>query len=173
MAKNYICSTTAGIVVQELSYTPWGQLRDPETLRPYAPDSLPEPLLGLSFTGHEHLNAFGLVNMNARLYDPAAGRFLSPDPYVQAPEIAKYAKGLKWASYGFTAVSAGVTSYNIYQDVTEGQFISAALRAGVFGLTIGANFIPIVGPAISTAIGLADTLYGEQFYNYMENRYTP
>ena len=86
MAKNYICSTTAGIVVQELSYTPWGQLRDPETLRPYAPDSLPEPLLGLSFTGHEHLNAFGLVNMNARLYDPAAGRFLSPDPVIQAPD---------------------------------------------------------------------------------------
>ena len=86
MAKNYICSTTAGIVVQELSYTPWGQLRDPVTLRPYAPDSLPEPLLGRGFTGHEHMNAFGLVNMNARLYDPAAGRFLSPDPYVQAPD---------------------------------------------------------------------------------------
>ncbi len=80
MAKNYICSTTAGIVVQELSYTPWGQLRDPVTLRPYAPDSLPEPLLGRGFTGHEHLNAFGLVNMNARLYDPAVGRFLNPDP---------------------------------------------------------------------------------------------
>ncbi len=38
------------------------------------------------YTGHEHLKGFGLINMNARLYDPAIGRFLSPDPYVQMPE---------------------------------------------------------------------------------------
>ena len=38
------------------------------------------------FTGHEHLTWCGLVNMNARLYDPALGRFLSPDPKVQQPE---------------------------------------------------------------------------------------
>jgi RHS repeat-associated protein len=29
---------------------------------------------------------FGLINMNARLYDPALGRFLSPDPVIQDPE---------------------------------------------------------------------------------------
>jgi len=34
------------------------------------------------FTIHEHMPEFGLINMNARLYDPALGRFLSPDPYV-------------------------------------------------------------------------------------------
>jgi RHS repeat-associated protein len=38
------------------------------------------------FTMHEHLDAFGLINMNARMYDPALGRFLSPDPYVQMPD---------------------------------------------------------------------------------------
>ena len=38
------------------------------------------------YTGHEHLPWCGLVNMNARLYDPALGRFLSPDPEVQQPE---------------------------------------------------------------------------------------
>ena len=43
-------------------------------------------LLGRGFTGHEHLPWCGLVNMNARLYDPALGRFLSPDPEVQQPE---------------------------------------------------------------------------------------
>ncbi|GHS89451.1 hypothetical protein FACS1894201_10830 [Bacteroidia bacterium] len=37
------------------------------------------------YTGHEHLDMFGLINMNGRLYDPAIGRMLSPDPYVQAP----------------------------------------------------------------------------------------
>ena len=32
--------------------------------------------------GHEHLNQFGIINMNARLYDPLLVRFLAPDPYV-------------------------------------------------------------------------------------------
>ena len=27
--------------------------------------------------------------MNARLYDPAIGRFLSPDPYVQMPDFTQ------------------------------------------------------------------------------------
>ena len=34
----------------------------------------------------KHLPWFGLMNMNARLYDPAVGRFLSPDPLVQSPD---------------------------------------------------------------------------------------
>jgi RHS repeat-associated protein len=37
------------------------------------------------FTGHEHLDNVGLVHMNGRVHDPAIGRFLSPDPVVQAP----------------------------------------------------------------------------------------
>ena len=77
---------TAGTVLQELSYSAWGLLRDPQTLEPYGPDAQPELLLGRGYTGHEHLPWFGLVNMNARLYDPAVGRFLSPDPLVQAPD---------------------------------------------------------------------------------------
>jgi len=37
------------------------------------------------YTGHEHLPEFGLINMNGRMYDPALGRMLSPDNYVQSP----------------------------------------------------------------------------------------
>ncbi|HEU0225598.1 MAG TPA: RHS repeat-associated core domain-containing protein, partial [Steroidobacteraceae bacterium] len=32
------------------------------------------------FTGHEHLDAVGLIHMNGRVYEPVAGRFLSVDP---------------------------------------------------------------------------------------------
>ncbi|MFL0803131.1 MAG: hypothetical protein K6L81_05405 [Agarilytica sp.] len=37
------------------------------------------------FTDHEHLDQVGLIHMNGRVYDPVIGRFLSPDPLVQAP----------------------------------------------------------------------------------------
>lgn len=41
------------------------------------------------YTGHEHLKEFGLINMNGRMYDPILGRFLSPDPFVQAPDFSQ------------------------------------------------------------------------------------
>lgn len=46
-------------------------------------------MLGRGYTGHEHLTWFGLINMNARLYDPVLGRFLSPDPFVQMPDFTQ------------------------------------------------------------------------------------
>ncbi|MBR4594736.1 MAG: VCBS repeat-containing protein [Bacteroidaceae bacterium] len=38
------------------------------------------------FTGHEHIDEIGLINMNGRMYDPNLGRFLSPDNYIQSPD---------------------------------------------------------------------------------------
>jgi RHS repeat-associated protein len=72
-----------------LSYDAWGRLRNPANQTAYVPDSEPTLFLGRGYTGHEHLTQFGLVNMNARLYDPALGRFLSPDPFVQAPDFSQ------------------------------------------------------------------------------------
>ncbi|TAF72005.1 MAG: RHS repeat-associated core domain-containing protein [Bacteroidetes bacterium] len=43
-------------------------------------------LLGArGFTFHEHLDQYGLINMNGRLYDPVLARFLQPDPVIQDP----------------------------------------------------------------------------------------
>jgi RHS repeat-associated protein len=41
------------------------------------------------FTGHEMLDAIGLVNMNGRVYDPLIGRFLSADPIIQTIELSQ------------------------------------------------------------------------------------
>lgn len=58
--------------------------RDPETLEIYTSDNVSDlPLMGRGYSGHEHLPWFGLINMNARLYDPAITQFISPDPYIQ------------------------------------------------------------------------------------------
>lgn len=43
-------------------------------------------LFDRGYTSHEMLDAFGLINMNGRVYDPLIARFLSPDPYVQMPD---------------------------------------------------------------------------------------
>jgi RHS repeat-associated protein len=34
------------------------------------------------FTGHEHLDNLNLIHMNGRVYDPALGRFISADPFI-------------------------------------------------------------------------------------------
>ena len=41
--------------------------------------------LDSGYTGHEHLQGVGLINMNARLYDPKLHRFLAPDNFIQEP----------------------------------------------------------------------------------------
>lgn len=79
----------SGTLVQELSYDAWGRMRDPSTFTLYAPMSEPEPYLGRGYCGHEHLTGLGLINMNARLYDPVLGRFLAADPFVQAPNMTQ------------------------------------------------------------------------------------
>ena len=81
-----VLADTAGNVMERNDYDPWGVLRNPLTHIAYAPGSEPELLLGRGYCGSEHLTDFGLINMNARLYDPALCRFLSPDPIVQAPD---------------------------------------------------------------------------------------
>ncbi|MFT3751313.1 MAG: RHS repeat-associated core domain-containing protein [Agriterribacter sp.] len=75
--------TDANKILQaEYSYDAWGRMRNPATLVVYNPGAEPALLLNRGYTGHEHLREFGLINMNARLYDPLMGRMISPDNYV-------------------------------------------------------------------------------------------
>ena len=76
-----------GNIIEENSFDAWGSRRDPDTQEIYTGTEVPSLMTGRGFTGHEHLNEFGLIHMNARLYDPILGRFLSPDPYVQLPDL--------------------------------------------------------------------------------------
>lgn len=92
IVRDYLGSIIAlvgkdGSVVQELSYDAWGRMRDPATHALYDIGEEPALRLRRGYCGHEHLPQFGLINMNARLYDPVLGRFLSPDPYVQDPSM--------------------------------------------------------------------------------------
>jgi len=80
-------------VTNRYSYDAWGRPRNVNdwTLKSVGITSALtnlnsfQPRFDRGYTGHEIMAGFGLINMNGRLYDPYLQRFLSPDPYVQAP----------------------------------------------------------------------------------------
>ncbi len=75
-----------GTIVEEYAYDAWGKRRNP--LNWSQPDTRTSRLTDRGFTGHEHMDDFGLINMNGRVYDPDLGLFLSPDPVLQDPANA-------------------------------------------------------------------------------------
>ncbi|NLN95300.1 MAG: hypothetical protein GX128_03925 [Bacteroidales bacterium] len=85
------------------------------------------------FTGHEHLYAFNLINMNGRMYDPVVSRMLSPDNYMQAPDF----------SQSFNRYSYAWNNPLVYTD-PDGEFIftTLAIITGqwwALPMTIGAD----------------------------------
>ena len=84
-------SNEYGALAQELSYDAWGRRRNPTTWEYYEAISDANAWQERGFGGHEHLDLFEMVNMDGRMYDPVIGRFLSADPFVQAPD---YTQGL-------------------------------------------------------------------------------
>ena len=78
----------SGETVQRLHFDAWGRARtktaDPDwsLILLHAEG---DHLADRGYTGHETLGDGSLVHMNARIYDPEIGRFLSPDGLVQAP----------------------------------------------------------------------------------------
>ena len=79
-----------GYLIKELNHDAWGIRRNPISYSPEVrPATLSASTFSRGFCSHEYLDVFGLVDMNARLYDPILGRFLSPDPYMQIPDFSQ------------------------------------------------------------------------------------
>ncbi len=70
-------------VSERNSYDSWGKRRHADGTDDPSCSQVSQSTRG--YTGHEHLDAVCLINMNARLYDPSIGRFLSADTIVQNP----------------------------------------------------------------------------------------
>ncbi len=187
LCRDYLGSITqitdaSGNIVQELSYDAWGRLRNPGTHAIYAAGSEPELFLGRGYTGHEHLAVFGLINMNARLYDPALGRFLSPDPYVQSPDFSqnfnRYSYCLnnplvyvdqngEWFLIDdlVAAIVGGVI--NVVVNVVQGNVHSVGHAFALFGTGAASGFITIyVGPVAGAAVlGATNSIVNQGFNN--------
>lgn len=77
---------------QELAFDPWGKRRNTRDWKTMASGSVAQsfflsakPITTRGFTGHEMVDEGGLIHMNGRIYDPALGRFLQADPFIQEP----------------------------------------------------------------------------------------
>ena len=79
----------SGNVVEKYAYDPWGARRNPNDWTQN--DSRTAWITNRGYTGHEHLDAFGIINMNGRVYDPLTAQFFSPDPFIQS--------GSDWKNY--------------------------------------------------------------------------
>ncbi|MCC5918726.1 MAG: RHS repeat-associated core domain-containing protein [Cryomorphaceae bacterium] len=121
-----------GSILEEYSYDAWGNRRDVTTLENYySPGGGQGIWAGFfhrGYTGHEHLECFGLINMNGRLYDPLLGRMLSPDKYVQAPDF----------SQNFNRYSYAWNNPLTYTD-PSGDFIETILIGAFIGAAVGAT----------------------------------
>lgn len=150
LSSPWLITNASGAEVQRLNYDAWGRRRDASNWSNYA--NLPEPKFDRGFTGHEHLDMFDLVNMNARLYDPVLGRFLSPDPIIQVPEFTQSYNGYTyalnnplsytdpsgesfilvaailggWIGMGNAMISSDKSGWGLVGDMAKGLFVGAA-----------------------------------------------
>jgi RHS repeat-associated protein len=70
-----VITNAAGTKVQLVEYDPWGKVSRSEG----------DGEASLRFTGQRLDPESGLMYYGGRYYDPVLGRFISPDPFVQAP----------------------------------------------------------------------------------------
>jgi RHS repeat-associated protein len=75
-----VVSGESGRAIARYRFDPFGRLRE-DSLSDGSPASQ-DALVRLGFSGHETDGEFGLINMQGRIYDPAIGRFLTPDPLI-------------------------------------------------------------------------------------------
>lgn len=135
-----------GVVEQELSFDAWGNLRDPNTwLRNWLNPVYEEPMFDRGFTGHEHLYAFGLINMNGRVYDPLMSSFLSVDAYVQSPDN----------SQSFNRYAYCMNNPLKYTDPSGWQLIGGTNSGNSFNENWGQNY----GEKIYTATEVRQMLW--------------
>ena len=73
----------AGTVLEKRLFDPWGNVVAVQNGLGVALAKM--TFFDRGYTGHEHLQGVGLINMNARLYDPKLHRFLQADDFVQDP----------------------------------------------------------------------------------------
>ena len=98
-----VITDSAGSIIEELSFDPWGERRNgvnwsdltATQLAGFFDDASVNSTFGdgigvhgittRGYTGHEMLDEVGIIHMNGRIYDAKIARFLQADPIIQDP----------------------------------------------------------------------------------------
>ena len=130
----------------ELSYDAWGNRRNPATWTNYSgnlPDFIAitdsDFITDRGFTGHEQLDMFGLINMNGRVYDPVASRFLSPDSFIQTPELALNYNGYVYCLNNPLIYTDPTGEIFVIDDILIAAAIGAIINVGIQGVSGNIN----------------------------------
>jgi len=139
-----------GTVVERYAYDPWGARRNPTDWT--QTDLRTSWIVNRGYTGHEHIDAFGIINMNGRVYDPLTAQFYSPDPYVQAPG--------DWLNYNRYTYAFG----NPFKYTDP----SGELQLGPFYASLNIGWSPNGGLSlgVSAGVGIEGWLYAGIGVNY-------
>lgn len=154
-----VITNQAGAVVERLAYEAFGERRNTDG----SSENRASPIVGVStdrgFTSHEHLDEMMLIHMNGRIYDPVLARFMTPDPFVQAPEnLQSYNR----YSYGFNNPLSGVdpSGYSFLDDLFE---IGDAFMEGG-GVFVVASWW-LLGPSSFAATVTGDAIFASAYAN--------
>jgi len=127
----------AGLVAERRSFDAHGRLRGDDWTVGGLASGMAESKRG--FTGHEHIDSVGLIHMNGRVYDPEIGRFLSADPFVQAPETTQ-----SFNRYSY------VNNNPLSATDPSGLFVKSVAKAIGSAFKAVGKFLKSIIPAIAT-----------------------
>lgn len=125
-----------GGIVRRYAYDPWGKRRDASNWN--VADNGSNLIINRGYTGHEHIDAFGIINMNGRVYDPYTAMFFSPDPFIQAP-----GDWLNYNRYGYC-----------YGNPFKYTDPSGELQLGLFYISLNVGWSPYGGLSLGLSAGI-------------------
>ncbi|MEZ5045776.1 MAG: RHS repeat-associated core domain-containing protein [Chitinophagaceae bacterium] len=100
------------------------------------------------------------------------GRFLANGyQHISKVEMAQTLKLAKPLTRGIAVVNFAATATAVTDDLYHGRYKSAGARTAVWGIAAGATFIPVAGWGIAIGIGIADAIWGDDFYEYVEKNW--
>lgn len=165
----------AGNVVERYANDPWGARRNPQDWT--QKDTRTTWIVNRGYTGHEHLDAFSIINMNGRVYDPLTAQFFSPDPVLTDAgnwlDYNRYGYCLNnpfrytdpsgytwWAENGGKVLSAGASIVvgAVVGIATGGTGVPAMIASGMAsgaagGFAGGAVYVAATGGSFGEAMG--------------------
>lgn len=154
----------SGNITAEQSFDAWGRARNADDWTYNNIRRTPDWLYR-GFCSHEMLPQFGLINMNARLYDPLLGRMLGPDNFISNPYSTQALNRYAYANNNPTsyvdpdgnnpllviviaAALIGGTVNGIAYNNNGGNFFDGFWRGAVVG-----GAAALTGGAVAGAIG--------------------